>query len=73
MPEANKEVDYWKFLHLNKVSTALGIQPDKLYNNFHGKYDSLGKDKDRIARFMMPHITRFFSKLGWGVVFKKGA
>jgi len=68
MPQESK---FYKFFHVYTIARALNIQSDKLYNNLKGNYDSLHKDKDRIAKFMIPHVEQFFTYLGWSVVFKK--
>lgn len=67
------ELPYHKFFQLNKIAIALGIKKDKLYNNFNGKYHSLelNGDRQRVAKFMMPHIKKFCEALGLKVEFTK--
>lgn len=64
-------IPYFKFFNLKKISDELGIQPDKLYNNFRDTYNSLNEDKERIATLMIPQVTQFFDKLGFNVRFTK--
>jgi hypothetical protein len=64
--------DYFKFFNLKKISDKLKIQPDKLYNNFKGLYDSLSpKDCENIANLMIPHTEKLFERIGYSVTFKK--
>jgi len=67
------EIPYHKFFQLNKIATVLDIKKDKLYNNFNGKYNSLDSagDRKRVAKFMRPHVEKFFEKLGFKVLFEK--
>ena len=73
MVAEEEETPYHKFFQLNKIAIALGIKKDKLYNNFSGNYNSLdnGGDRKRIAKFMRPHVERFFEKLGFRISFEK--
>lgn len=69
----DSQTPYHKFFQLNKIAIALGIKKDKLYNNFNGKYHSLelNGDRQRVAKFMMPHIKKFCEALGLKVEFTK--
>lgn len=62
---------FFKYFSLKKIADDLGIKPDKVYNNFNGKYNSIGSDCDQIASLMIPKVEKFFLSLGYQVIIKK--
>lgn len=55
-----------KFFNLKKVIDLTKIQPDKIYNNMRGDYDSLTlQDRKNIAAVLIPNVKKFFEKLGY--------
>jgi hypothetical protein len=62
------ENPFYKFLNVNRISDATGINSDKIYNNMKGFYDSLGpKEKKVIATTLFGHVQTFFKKLGYTI------
>jgi hypothetical protein len=59
-----------KFFNLQKIIKVTGIQPDKVYNNFKDKYNSLTIDeKKQIATCLMLPVKNVFERLGMVVSF----
>jgi hypothetical protein len=65
---------FYKFFNLKKVSDLTRIQPDKIYNNMRGDYNSLSSsDTSSIAKILIPNVKKFFERLGYEVTFKSKA
>jgi hypothetical protein len=65
---------FYKFFNLKKVSDLTQIQPDKIYNNMRGDYNSLSAaDTSSIAKILIPNVKKFFERLGYEVTFKSKA
>jgi hypothetical protein len=61
-----------KFFNLQKIIKVTGIQPDKVYNNFKDKYNSLtDAEKKQIATCLMLPVKNVFERLGMSVSFSK--
>ena len=64
----------YKYFNLKAVIDDVGIQADKVYNNFKGLYNSLNdSDRKRIATVLMGPTSEVFARLGIEVKFSKMA
>lgn len=68
--KANTSSGFHKYFNLKKISESTGIQPDKLYNKFNGRYDSWSdKDIKAIADVLKPAVKEIFKELDINVTF----
>ncbi len=64
---------FYKFFNFKKIADEAKIQPDKLYNNFKGFYNSMQDgDKERVAGVLIPRVKELFKYLGYSITITKG-
>jgi hypothetical protein len=62
--------DAHKYFNLQKVIEQTCIQPDKIYNNMKGLYNSLTlEERKQIATCLMIPVANIFERLGMKVTF----
>lgn len=61
-----------KYFNLQMILKTTRLNPDKVYNNFKGAYNSLSpEEKKQIATALMIPTKEMFARLGMDVSFSK--